>query len=80
MRLNAERTAEESAGHIRWLRPEYQSPGAAKAGIQGKLLEVEEENTGAAPAPAGKRPWPDSLAAQAAALRDLLAGLEAPAG
>ncbi len=80
VRLNAERTAEESAGHIRWLRPEYQSPGAAKAGIQGKLLEVEEENTGAAPAPAGKRPWPDSLAAQAAALRDLLAGLETPAG
>lgn len=24
--LNAERAAEEAAGHIRWLRPDYQHP------------------------------------------------------
>ncbi|MCK6693709.1 MAG: hypothetical protein L6Q97_16635 [Thermoanaerobaculia bacterium] len=75
----AERAAEEAAEHIRWLRPEYQSPGAAQPGVQGKLLELEEEETAEA-APAGKRPWPDTLAAQAAALRDLLASLDAPAG
>lgn len=75
----AERAAEEAAEHIRWLRPEYQSPGAAQPGVQGKLLELEEEETAEA-ALAGKRPWPDTLAAQAAALRDLLASLDAPAG
>lgn len=78
VRLNAERAAEEAAGQIRWLRPGYQSPGAAQAGIQGKLIELEE----AAPAEAvvpGKRLWPDTLAAQAAALRDLLVSLDAPA-
>lgn len=29
--LNAERAAEEARGHIRWLRPEFQNPGAATA-------------------------------------------------
>ncbi|HWH16751.1 MAG TPA: hypothetical protein VNT77_00205, partial [Allosphingosinicella sp.] len=24
--LNAERAAEEAAGHVRWLRPDYQKP------------------------------------------------------
>jgi hypothetical protein len=28
--LNAERAAEEAAGHIRWLRPDYQIPRFAK--------------------------------------------------
>ena len=77
VRLNAERAAEEAAGHIRWLRPEYQSPGAAPTGIQGKLLENDDEAPEAVP-PA-VRPWPDTLAAQAAALRDLLASLDTPA-
>lgn len=77
VRLNAERAAEEAAGHIRWLRPEYQSPGAAPTGIQGKLLENDDEEPEAVPPAA--RPWPDTLAAQAAALRDLLASLDTPA-
>jgi hypothetical protein len=78
VQLNAQRAAEEAAGHIHWLRPEYQAPGAAHAGIQGKLLADEPE---AAPVPgaAGPRPWPAALPAQAAALRDLLATLEQPA-
>lgn len=29
--LNAERAAEEAAGHVRWLRPDYQIPRFAKA-------------------------------------------------
>jgi len=78
VRLNAERAAEEAGGHIRWLRPEYQAPGAA--GVQGKLIADEpDEAAAAAPTPAAKRLWPDSLPAQAAALRDLLAALDAPA-
>ena len=71
------RAAEEAAGHIRWLRPEYQAPGV-QPGVQGKLLEEEPE---AAPAagPVGKHPWPDQLPAQAAALRDVLTALGHPA-
>ncbi|MCC6462147.1 MAG: class I SAM-dependent DNA methyltransferase [Saprospiraceae bacterium] len=75
--LNAQRAAEEAAGQVRWLRPEYQAPSAGEAGIQGKLLEDEEQP--AAALPAGKRPWPDTLPAQAAALRDLLAATDQPA-
>lgn len=41
VQLNAERAAEETAGHVRWLRPEYQAPEEAKVVKQGKLLEVE---------------------------------------
>ena len=29
--LNAERAAEEAAGHVRWLRPDYQIPRFARA-------------------------------------------------
>jgi hypothetical protein len=29
--LNAARAAEEARGHVRWLRPDYQNPGAARA-------------------------------------------------
>lgn len=77
VQLNAQRAAEEAAGHIRWLRPEYQAPGV-QPGVQGKLLEEEPE---AAPAagPVGKHPWPDQLPAQAAALRDVLTALGHPA-
>jgi hypothetical protein len=76
VQLNAQRAAEEAVGHIRWLRPEYQSPGA-QPGIQTKLLDEEAEE--AAPSPAAFRPWPDQLPAQAAALRDVLAALGRPA-
>jgi len=79
VRLNAERAAEEAGGRIRWLRPEYQAPGAAAPGIQGKLLADEPDEDATAAAPAAKRLWPDNLPAQAAALRDLLATLPAPA-
>ena len=80
VRLNAERAAEEAAGHIRWLRPDYQAPnagGTTTAGVQGKLIDDEPDT--AAVVPAGKREWPEALPAQAAALRDVLAALDAPA-
>ncbi len=76
VQLNAQRAAEEAAGHIRWLRPEYQSPGA-QPGIQTRLLDDEAEE--AAPSPAVLRSWPDQLPAQAAALRDVLTVLGHPA-
>ncbi len=76
VQLNAQRAAEEAAGQVRWLRPEYQAPSASQAGIQGKLLEEEEV---AVAMPVGKKAWPDTLPAQAAALRDLLASMDQPA-
>ncbi|MCB0596799.1 MAG: class I SAM-dependent DNA methyltransferase [Lewinellaceae bacterium] len=79
VQLNAERAAEEAAGHVRWLRPEYQAPEEARAAKQGKLLEVDIDTAEAQIATTEKRPWPDSLPEQAAALRDLLNSLDAPA-
>ncbi len=35
--LNHERTAEEKRGLIRWLRPDYQSPGAGALADGGKV-------------------------------------------
>ena len=34
--LNRARAAEEAAGHIRWLRPEYQNPAGHAAVAKGK--------------------------------------------
>lgn len=68
--LNAERAREEQAGHIRWLRPDYQKP----AGVQTTLDTGDEE--AAAPVvttKAAKLPWPKTLPEQAAALRAALA-------
>ena len=68
--LNAARAREEQAGHIRWLRPEYQKP----AGVQTVLGTGDEES--AAPVVTTKTtklPWPKTLPEQAAALRVALA-------
>ena len=75
VQLNAQRAAEEAAGQVRWLRPEYQAPTAAQAGIQGKLLENEQGKV-AEPVTIQKQAWPEALPAQAAALRDLLEALD----
>ena len=77
VQLNARRAAEEAAGQVRWLRPEYQAPGAGQPGTQGKLIEAEAPPV-VAPGVVVKRAWPDQLPAQAAALRDLLAALDSP--
>ncbi|MCB9168862.1 MAG: class I SAM-dependent DNA methyltransferase [Flavobacteriales bacterium] len=82
--LNAERAAEEAQGHIRWLRPEYQNPGASGKSVSGQLasdrqaeMDVEEDES---PKPTtDQRPWPKELPAQAAALREVLTALPAPA-
>ena len=37
--LNAERAEEERRGPVRWLRPEFQNPGGAKAATQEALPE-----------------------------------------
>jgi hypothetical protein len=39
--LNAERAAEEAAGHVRWLRPDYQIPRFAKGAAAPKTGELD---------------------------------------
>ena len=73
--LNAERAAEEAAGTIRWLRPEYQAPDAspAKAAPKQTQTEVGIEDTAAA-SPDAKRPWPANLPEQMRAVAEVLGG------
>lgn len=88
VRLNAERAAEEAAGNVRWLRPEYQDPArrgttapAAPVQDEMELGDTEAAAAGAQPAtPAStaatattaKRPWPNTLPEQMRAIADLL--------
>ncbi|MFT5196506.1 MAG: hypothetical protein ACI85U_003542, partial [Candidatus Promineifilaceae bacterium] len=76
--LNAERAAEEAAGHVRWLRPEYQAPEeyAQQQASQMALIPqadkpVERQLAGVVVAE--KQPWPKALAEQAQAVRSVLA-------
>jgi ubiquitin len=70
--LNAERAAEEAAGTVRWLRPDYQAPEATTAPIGTRQQDL------AIPAPAakdtGKPAWPKLMREQVAAVRAVLAG------
>jgi len=72
--LNKERAAEEARGIVRWLRPDFQAPGAA-APVADRLDLGE-----AAPAPAGAiiLPWPKTLPEQVSAVAQVLAGAGAP--
>ena len=82
--LNAKRAAEEAAGTIRWLRPEFQAP--ASSAVQGTQagLDVgtdEAEDAAAPPAAAPvvvKRPWPTGLPEQIKAVAELLAASPQP--
>lgn len=68
--LNHARAAEEAAGHIRWLRPDYQNPaGRIAAAKTGKL------DLGDTAEPADKPTWPKSMPDQMAAVRDALSDL-----
>jgi hypothetical protein len=43
--LNAERAKEEAAGHVRWLRPDYQIPRSAKGAATVKTGELDLQDT-----------------------------------
>ena len=70
--LNRTRAAEESTGHLRHLRPDFQARG-----VDLRSTPAEQDLPLPAPeAPAAKPqklPWPQDLPAQATALRQLLA-------
>ncbi len=68
--LNKTRTAEEAAGHIRWLRPEYQNPTGAQA-AKGKTADMDLGVT----VKIDKAPWPKTLPDQIAAVREVLGEL-----
>ncbi len=79
--LNSERAAEEAAGHIRWLRPDFQAPAGRQAATQATLTieEPEEREAEEAPAsPKAKLPWPKTLPEQAQAIRAALAAQRGP--
>jgi len=72
--LNARRAAEEAAGTVRWLRPEFQ---ARAQGVQAGLDVAVQADDDTAPlaAPAAsvaKRPWPTGLPEQIKAVAELL--------
>jgi len=69
--LNSTRAAEESRGHIRYLRPAYQNPEgrAAQAKDEQDAMDLGPKDT------AAKDPWPKSLPEQIAAVRAALSDL-----
>ena len=79
--LNTRRRAEEAAGTIRWLRPDFQNPQAAQAAIglepggSGRRNQKSDETT-SPPAPARAptpQQWPQTLPDQLAAVARILA-------
>ena len=76
--LNAARAAEEARGLVRWLRPDYQNPGATAATavpsqVEADLGPAEDAETAAGPALTGKAAWPKNMREQVAAVRSALA-------
>jgi MmeI, target recognition domain len=67
--LNHERAEEERRVLVRWLRPEFQAPAAAKP-TQAEMTMPEPETVATAP---GKRPWPNTLPEQVQVVRSALA-------
>ena len=70
--LNRARVAEEAAGLIRWLRPDYQNPAGRAAIAKGRQVELD---VGAAVDAADKALWPKSLPEQIAAVRAVLSDM-----
>lgn len=78
--LNAKRAAEEAAGTVRWLRPEFQQAGhgeqaALETGAEDDG-EGEDETAEVKPTKAAvvQRPWPTGLTEQIKAVAEVLAG------
>ncbi len=72
--LNAQRVAEEARGQVRWLRPDYQNPGASSPTHQVEADLSSEATPATAPhASTAKPAWPRSMREQVAAVRSALA-------
>jgi hypothetical protein len=75
--LNAKRAAEEAAGTVRWLRPEFQQAGQGEQATMdtGTTDEAEDDALAAKPAKVtvAPRPWPTGLTEQVKAVAEVLA-------
>ncbi len=71
--LNKARAAEEARGLIRWLRPDYQAPGAVAA--VNAALDLGDET---AALPDNVNAWPLTLPEQVSAVQTILAGAGTP--
>ena len=69
--LNHERAAEEAAGKIRYLRPDFQDPNNTQAKVTGSL-DLPEAKAAVAAAKTGKRTWPKDLPEKVAVVLELL--------
>ena len=84
--LNARRAAEEAAGHVRWLRPDFQTRGRhtqTVMDVSTAPAAEEAEKDSAEPAAAAaaalpKRPWPTGLPEQIKAVAEVLASAGRP--
>ena len=82
--LNVRRAAEEAAGTVRWLRPEFQNPThqGGQTRIDTDTPDAEAEiatPVATAPvAPIERRAWPQGLPDQIKAVADVLAGSVRP--
>jgi len=74
--LHDERVAEERAGRVRWLRPDYQIPRFARDAAQAEAPPAGEDR-GARDDAADTRPWPATTVEQIRALLDLVAATPA---
>ena len=70
--LNRERAAEEAAGHVRWLRPDYQIPRFGSASEKLDLRGGKSAATPIAATAAAKSAFPTDEVAQAAAILSAL--------
>jgi hypothetical protein len=76
--LNAARAAEEARGRVRWLRPEFQNPGATQARMAEVELPQEVSVSTPASAETEKHPWPATLPEQVALVARVLAESSTP--
>lgn len=72
--LNARRAAEEAAGTVRWLRPEFQNPAATGSAAQIEMTADVEDDEAVPPVdtPVVKRPWPSGLPEQIKAIAEVI--------
>jgi hypothetical protein len=74
VQLNRQRAAEEAAGTVRDLRPEYQAPGQQQAALALPAAAAVAADV----APAEAQAWPAELAQQMQALRAVVQGAAVP--
>ncbi|MDT0618618.1 hypothetical protein RM531_09010 [Salinisphaera sp. P385] len=72
--LNQERAAEERAGQVRWLRPDYQNPEGRSAAAQAEIAVAAQQDAGVAAKPKLPKDLPGRFSAVRAALSHLPAG------